>query len=286
MRMKIIITESQYKKLLNEITSPCPEGKKEDELITIDQLKNGSVIEKGYCNSNETSAIVKVQKLLQDKGLLDTKSYNGYYGDKTQEAVKKLWDPEIVKGTQIGKKTVEKLEGVEETPKKETPTTTTTSEKVTKEEAINLFNQLTKSQKIIVCTLLGEAGGESNPVKGMTAVANVLKNRADANHYNYGSTPSSQALANYQFSMWNDYNNDSETLQDVYNKYKNHDQMKNAISIAKSIDSMSDITGGAKFYYANYVTPDWTKTTDTTTWVQTIKIGKHIFGNVVKKTKK
>ena len=120
----------------------------------------------------------------------------------------------------------------------------------------------------------------------MTAVANVLKNRADANHYNYGSTPSSQALANYQFSMWNDYNNDSETLQDVYNKYKNHDQMKNAISIAKSIDSISDITGGAKFYYANYVTPDWTKTTDTTTWVQTIKIGKHIFGNVVKKTKK
>ena len=55
--MKIIITESQYKKLLNEITSPCPEGKKEDTLITLDQLKNGSVIDKGYCNSSENSAI-------------------------------------------------------------------------------------------------------------------------------------------------------------------------------------------------------------------------------------
>lgn len=280
--MKIIITESQYKKLLNEITSPCPEGKKEDTLITLDQLKNGSVIDKGYCNSSENSAIVKVQKMLQDKGLLDTKSYNGYYGDKTQEAVKKLWEPDQVEGTKIGKKTVEKLEG-NETPEKET--TTTTTEKVTKDEALKLFNQLTKTQKIIVCTLLGEAGGESNPVKGMTAVANVLKNRADANHGNYGTTPSSQALANYQFSMWNSYNEGDEVLQDVYDKYRQHTQMKNAISIAKTIDSLSDLTGGAKYYYATYVSPDWAKNTDTTKWVQTIQIGDHIFGNVVKKKK-
>lgn len=284
MRIKIIITESQYNLLLNEITSPCPEGKSEDALITLDQIKSGSIIEKGYCNSNETSAIVKIQKMLQDKGLLDTKSYNGYYGEKTQEAVKKLWEPEIVKGIQIGKKTVEKLEG-NETPENVTPenTTTTTSEKVTKSEALKLFNQLTKNQKIIVCTLLGEAGGETNPVKGMTAVANVLKNRADANHYNYGSTPSSQALAKYQFSMWNEYNNGSEVLQDVYDKYREHSEMKNAITIAKTIDTIGDITGGAKFYYATYVSPSWAKNTDTTKWVPTITIGKHIFGNVVNK---
>jgi spore germination cell wall hydrolase CwlJ-like protein len=282
--MKIIITESQYNLLLNEITNPCPEGKSEDELITLDQIKNGSIIEKGYCNSSETSAIVKIQKMLQDKGLLDTKSYNGYYGEKTQEAVKKLWEPEIVKGIQIGKKTVEKLEG-NKTPENVTPenTTTTTSEKVTKSEALKLFNQLTKNQKIIVCTLLGEAGGETNPVKGMTAVANVLKNRADANHYNYGSTPSSQALAKYQFSMWNEYNNGSEVLQDVYDKYREHSEMKNAITIAKTIDTIGDITGGAKFYYATYVSPSWAKNTDTTKWVPTITIGKHIFGNVVNK---
>jgi spore germination cell wall hydrolase CwlJ-like protein len=282
--MKIIITESQYNLLLNEITSPCPEGKSEDALITLDQIKSGSIIEKGYCNSNETSAIVKIQKMLQDKGLLDTKSYNGYYGEKTQEAVKKLWEPEIVKGIQIGKKTLKKLEG-NETPENVTPenTTTTTSEKVTKSEALKLFNQLTKNQKIIVCTLIGEAGGETNPVKGMTAVANVLKNRADVNHYNYGATPQSQALADYQFSMWNDYNEGDEVLQDVYDKFKEHDQMQNAITIAKSIDSIGDITGGAKFYHATYVKPNWAKNTDTTKWVPTITIGKHIFGNVVNK---
>jgi hypothetical protein len=284
--MKIIITESQFNLLLKESTNPCPEGKKEDTLITLDQVKNGSIIEKGYCNSSETSAIVKIQKMLQDKGLLDTKSYNGYYGEKTQEAVKKLWEPSEVKGTQIGKKTVEKLEG-EETPDNDTPEkeVTTKSEKVTKSDALKLFNQLTKTQKIIVCTLIGEAGGETNPVKGMTAVANVLKNRADANHNGYGTTPQSQALANYQFSMWNDYNEGDEVLQDVYDKFKEHDQMQNAITIAKSIDSISDITGGAKFYHATYVTPSWTKSTDTTVWVPTITIGKHKFGNVVPKKK-
>jgi hypothetical protein len=55
---------------------------------------------------------------------------------------------------------------------------------------------------------------------------------------------------------------------------------------ARSINSIKDITGGAKFYYANYVTPNWTKETDTTKWVPTTTIGKHKFGNVVTKPKK
>lgn len=283
--MKIIITESQFNLLLKETVNPCPEGKKEDTLITLDQIRNGSIIEKGYCNPSENSAIVKIQTMLQDMGLLDTKSYNGYYGEKTQEAVKKLWEPSEVKGTQIGKKTLEKLEGTEEDdvvvePKKETKT-----EKVSESDALKLFNALTKNEKILVCTLLGEAGGESNPTKGMTAVANVLKNRAETNHYNYGSTATSQALANYQFSMWNKYNQDKESLQDVYDKYKEHDEMQNAINIVKSINTIDDITGGAKFYYANYVSPSWAKNTDTTKWVPTATIGKHKFGNVVPKSK-
>jgi spore germination cell wall hydrolase CwlJ-like protein len=282
--MKIIITESQYISLLNETVSPCPDDKKEDALITIDQVRNGSVLSKGYCNSSSNSAIVKIQTMLQEKGLLDTKSYNGYYGDKTQEAVKKLFEPSVVGGTQIGPKTLEKLEGSKViTPSKETKTVSKTS---TKEEALKLFNTLTKNEKIIVCTLLGEAGGESNPVNGMTAVANVLKNRADANHYNYGTTPSSQALADYQFSMWNKYNEGTEVLQDVYDKYKTHDQMSSAVSIVRSINTIKDITGGAKFYYANYVSPDWAKDTDTTKWVPTKTIGNHKFGNIVKKPKK
>jgi spore germination cell wall hydrolase CwlJ-like protein len=282
--MKIVITENQLKILIKETTNPCPSGKKEDPLITLTQIKNGSILEKGYCNSSEDSAIVKIQKMLQDKGLLDSKSYNGYYGDKTQDAVKSLWKPSEVKGTEIGKKTLEKLEGTEtKEPEKDVDTTT---KKVSDSEALKLFNGLTKDEKILVCTLIGEAGGETNPTKSMTAVANVLKNRADVDHFNFGDTSVNQALADYQFSMWNDYNEGDEVLQDVFDKFKNHNEMKNAINIVKSINSIADITGGAKFYYANYVTPDWIKNTDTTKWVPTITIGKHKFGNVVRKKKK
>lgn len=279
--MKIIITESQLK-YLKENTNPCPEGKKEDDLITLDQLKKGSVIEKGYCNSNSNSAIVKIQTMMQEKGLLDNKSYNGYYGNKTQDAVKKLFEPSVVEGTKIGPKTLEKLKGGGTNE----PAIEVKSDKVTENEAIKLFNSLTKNEKIIVCTLLGEAGGESDPTKGMTGVANVLKNRAESDHYGYGSTVVKQALADYQFSMWNGYNSGSEVLQDVYDKFKNHDQILTAIKIAKSISSINDITGGAKFYYANYVLPSWAKDTDTTKWVPTKTIGNHKFGNIIPKKKK
>jgi spore germination cell wall hydrolase CwlJ-like protein len=271
--MKVIISETQFKYIL-ENTNPCPEGTKEDELITLQQIKDGKIIEKGYCNAGESSAIVKIQKMLQDKNLLDTKSNNGYYGNKTQEAIKKLWEPDEVKGTQIGKKTVEKLEGKKEEKKEK--------EVSEKKE----FNDLSEKNKKIVCTLLGEAGGESDPYKSMQAVANVLKNRADNNFMNNGSSVESQALANKQFSMWNKYNSGGEKLQDVYNKYKNHKQLTTAISIAENIGGLSDVTQGAQFYYANYVKPYWTKDTDTTKWVPTVTIGNHKFGNVVKKKKK
>ena len=75
--MNIILTESQVNRLLESSTNPCPAGQKEDVLITLDQLRSGSVIEKGYCNSNPNSAIVKIQTMMQEKGILDTKSYNG-----------------------------------------------------------------------------------------------------------------------------------------------------------------------------------------------------------------
>jgi spore germination cell wall hydrolase CwlJ-like protein len=284
--MKIIVTENQLNYLLESINniSPCPEGKKEDALITLDQVKNGLTISKGYCNSNENSAIVKIQKMMQDKGLLDSKSYNGYYGDKTQEAVKLLWSPSEVEGTQIGNKTLEKLKGSENNDlNNKQESKTISSNEVSKNEALKLFNGLSKNEKILVCTLIGEAGGESNALKGMTAVANVLKNRADSNHLNKGKTLVDQALANKQFSMWNGYNSNNETLGEVYSKYNTHDQMQTAINIVKSIQSLEDITGGAQYYYATYASPGWAKNTDTTRWIKTTKIGNHIFGNVVKK---
>ena len=132
---------------------------------------------------------------------------------------------------------------------------------------------------------MGEAGGESDPKTGMRAVANVLKNRAENNHLSKGKTAVAQALANKQFSMWNSYNSGTLKKQDVYNKYKKHDQMQVAIDIVNSMNSIEDITKGANFYYADYVSPAWSKSTDTTNWVKTVEIGNHIFGNVVPKPK-
>ena len=60
--MKIIITEGQLTYLIENI-NPCPEGKKEDELVTLNDLKKGGIIKKGYCNTNSDSAIVKIQKI-------------------------------------------------------------------------------------------------------------------------------------------------------------------------------------------------------------------------------
>lgn len=272
--MKIIVTEEQLNHLVENV-SPCPKGKKEDKLVTLNDLKKGSIIEKGYCNSNSESAIVKIQKMLQDKGLLDRSSYPGYYGDKTQEAIKKLFTGINVTGQKIGPKTLTKLE----TPKK-SETVTKKSGLVSKVEAEKLFNGLSYSEKVLVCTLLGEAGGEKNPRNAMTAIANVLRNRAKKGHLKK-TTMVDQALAPFQFSMWN-----NKSTSTVFNELKNHGQMATAIDIVKNINSLSDITNGALYYYANYVSPNWAKNTDTTIWKETAEIGKHIFGNVLPKRKK
>jgi hypothetical protein len=279
--MKIIITENQLKKLkiILESENPCPTGTKVSELITLDNVKKGSILNKGYCNNSSNSAIVKVQKMLKEKGLLDNSSPEGYYGDKTQQAVKNLFKPTNVTGEKIGPKTVAELEKTKENKK-------TKTDKVETNTALKLFNELSENNKVLVCTLLGEAGGESDPKKSMQAVANVLQNRAESNHQNRGKTATAQALSNKQFSMWNSYNDGKITKQDVYNKYKKHNQMKVAISIVNSMKSLEDLTKGANYYYADHVNPDWAKDTATTKWVQTAKIEDHIFGNVVSKPKK
>jgi spore germination cell wall hydrolase CwlJ-like protein len=271
--MKIIITEEQLNYLVENI-NPCPEGKKEDKLVTLDDLKKGGIINKGYCNSKSDSAIVKIQKMLQDKGLLDRSSYPGYYGDKTREAIKKLFDDKV-NGEKIGPKTLAKLE-----KPKTTETPTKKSGIVSKGEAEKIFNKLSYDQKVLVCTLLGEAGGEKNPKRDMTAIANVLKNRAKKGHMKK-TTMVAQALIPYQFSMWN-----NKSVESVFDKFKDHGQMLTAIDIIQNINSIPDITNGALYYYANYISPNWAKNTDTTIWKETAEIGKHIFGNVLPKRKK
>jgi spore germination cell wall hydrolase CwlJ-like protein len=270
--MKIIITESQLKRLLKEANTPCPSNGEEDELITLTDIRNGSIIEKGYCNGSEESAIVKIQKMMKEKGYLDFDGVLGYYGDLTQQAVKDIWFPDEKEGTQIGVNTLNKLEGIS---KKTETTKSTPSSSSTK------YDDLTETQKIIVITLIGEAGTEG--YDGMKAVANVIKNRANKNFEGRGSTVKKQILSPKQFSMWNSYTVGSNSINDVESLYKvrKHTELNNAISIAKSIDSLTDNTGGALYYYAG-AKPWWTKTS-THTWTETDTIGNHTFGYLKKK---
>ncbi len=136
---------------------------------------------------------------------------------------------------------------------------------------------------IIAATIIGEAGGEG--YKGMTAVKNVLQNRADKK----STIPAREALRPKQFSMWNkatagvsvpeDFAEDGRpaSIQSIIDMYKTHSKWTTAVTLAKS--KIKDITGNATKYYASAGAqeidpPYWAKD-----WKDPITIGNHTFGN-------
>ena len=155
---------------------------------------------------------------------------------------------------------------------------------------IKLKNILTESYvadisdiDIIAATIVGEAGGEG--YRGMTAVKNVLQNRADKK----STIPAREALRPKQFSMWNtattgvtvpaDFNEKGRPakIQSIIDMYKKHSNWTTAVTLAKS--KIKDITGDATKYYASNGTqeidpPYWAKD-----WKDPITIGNHTFGN-------
>lgn len=264
--MKIIITESQLNRLIKEASSPCKDGAAEDELVTLDNIRNGEVIEKGYCNSSSNSAIVKVQKMLIDKGLLDWDGDLGYYGDLTQEALEELYGYDIQDA--IGKNVLNKLENYTKTTTKKVETTTSTAD----------YDDLTETQKLLAATLVGEAGTES--YDGMKAVANVIKNRAKIDFEGRGTTIKKQILSKKQFSMWNSHTLQGKPIsyvEDIY-KVRKHDKLPDAIKIAKNIESITDNTGGSTHYYTGK-TPGWAKSKEAT-FIEFDTIGAHTFGKL------
>jgi hypothetical protein len=138
--------------------------------------------------------------------------------------------------------------------------------------------------EILAATLVGEAGGEIDKVKGMTAVLNVLKNRAKKK----GTTKAGEALRPSRFSMWNSATKNVSSKSDykisaiktIVDKWKAHVSWTQALNLIKS--NPKDITAGANCYYAykgpNAVSaPDFTKG-----WKETANIGNHKFGYVEK----
>ena len=137
--MKIIITENQLKRLILESNSPCPENKKEDPLITINDLKNGKTIKKGYCNGNENSAVVYIQSRLKELGKLDWSGKLGYFGDKTVYTLCGFLGYTSCPDTmEYGKKTIKALEDGKKLIKKlELDTNNTINEKKLKDFSKN-----------------------------------------------------------------------------------------------------------------------------------------------------
>jgi superfamily I DNA/RNA helicase len=136
--------------------------------------------------------------------------------------------------------------------------------------------------EVIAATLVGEAGGEDE--KGMTAVLNVLKNRAKKKK----TSKVGEALRPYRFSMWNEVTKNVSDRKDykaseikkIVDQFKKHEKWKKALDLVKS--KPADITKGANSYYAykgpNKISPpDFTKK-----WKKTIDIGNHRFGYIEK----
>jgi LysM repeat protein len=146
------------------------------------------------------------------------------------------------------------------------------------------------SELIVATTLVLEAGGEGTT--GMDAVAHVINNRAKTNHNGWGTTAVKQVLRPYQFSMWNKYTQGKERWTDVLKTARaRKDQWAYAYPLAKQLVagalSSKDITKGATFYY-NPVTADTDSLgfTRDPNYVQTKKIGRHVFGTIKKEDTK
>lgn len=230
----IKLTEQDLAKMVKRVTNylsgeeptPCPEGKSEDKLVTFDQVKGGQVIKKGYCNSDPSSAIVKVQQLLKKLGYLDWDGLLGYYGDATVNAIKKFYSSQScsreVEGTSLGPNTIKSLLDP------------------------NRYNQHFSNEEIVAATLLGEASTQGR--EGQIAVYSILKNRAKKKGDGSLRQMAGEALRPLQFSYWNDKGFGSNPKCNKGSLGATPEELKPYINLVRSNPS-SNI--GAATHYVN-----------------------------------
>jgi poly(A) polymerase len=122
---------------------------------------------------------------------------------------------------------------------------------------------------IVATTLWGEARGEGQ--KGMTAVMNVIMNRAKGDFKKARSI----VLQPKQFSMWNHIDSPEQYSIKLAKTYREDNTWKECVKIVDLAmrGELKDITGGAIFYFnPKIVTPSWAKK-----MVKTVTIGHHDF---------
>ena len=152
---------------------------------------------------------------------------------------------------------------------------------------------------VLAQTIWGEARQEGT--KGMIAVGNVVKNRAEANKKMFGQGIRGVALKPKQFSCWNEGDPNREKLKDIlqydklvslrksptgepfnewFQKFKNtgeyleYKSYLKAKEIAQQIlnGSVPDPTKGAVYYHTLDVKPIWRTKLD-----QVAQYGNHVF---------
>jgi spore germination cell wall hydrolase CwlJ-like protein len=152
---------------------------------------------------------------------------------------------------------------------------------------------------VLAQTIWGEARQEGT--KGMIAVGNVIKNRAEANKKMFGQGIKGVALKPKQFSCWNEGDPNREKLKDIlqydklvsmrksptgepfnewFQKFKNtgeyleYKSYLKAKEIAKQVldGTVSDPTKGAVYYHTLDVKPIWRTKLD-----QVAQYGNHVF---------
>ncbi len=116
--------------------------------------------------------------------------------------------------------------------------------------------ELTKEQRVVAMTILGEARGEGR--MGMYGVACVLQARQDDRRWS--TSLDKICLQQYQFSCWNKKDPNRAKLPGLL---KTHAEAPYAIWLAKHLTAGSrfdqKITGGANHYMTLRSNPSWLK---------------------------
>jgi spore germination cell wall hydrolase CwlJ-like protein len=132
-------------------------------------------------------------------------------------------------------------------------------------------------QQVVAACLVAEAGGEQDPVKAMTAVMNVIANRARGDAW-YGKTIVGVVKKPKQFSCFN--GGTARVIRDS----RKHAQWLTATRIVATAEAgkLPDITHGATHYYAARGDQAIKMPQHIKSMTRTVSIGNHDFFRAAK----
>jgi spore germination cell wall hydrolase CwlJ-like protein len=148
---------------------------------------------------------------------------------------------------------------------------------------VNEVNRIARDINYLAATLVGEARGE--PIEGIIAVANVIKNRCYASGKNYEEV----CLSPKQFSCWNQDDKNFNYIRDFHRQLENGEEIKDpyliqCIAVARCVHN-NEFVDNTKFAL-NYVTTAryqlaTSRKSPVDTWITkmkpTVTLGNHVF---------